>query len=113
MPYNDPDPGDPSVLVGVGLSCSEKELREMAASFAAELAEIGYDEDRILGIFQKPFYAGPHMAWRQLGETQIRVVVSEAVEFWSHCKVVVKDNTTTERPPHEPDQVEPVVERRR
>ena len=89
MPYHDPDPTDPSMLVGVGVTCSDEDLRSMAASFASELAQLGNDARRIVSLFEKPFYAGPHLAWRTLGEEQVRHIVKESVEFWSHCRVVV------------------------
>ncbi len=97
MPYDEPDPQDPSMLVGVGLPCGEEEVEEMAASFASELAQIGHGEEHILRIFGNAFYAGAHMAWVQLGEMKIRDLVSEAVEFWSHCRVSVKDKSTEDR----------------
>jgi len=91
MPYREPDPSDPSMLVGVAVSGSEEELREMAAAFAGELAQIGHDAPAILRLFRDPCHAGAHLAWRVLGAEEVRRIVEEAVEFFSHCHVVVQD----------------------
>ena len=42
MPYDDPEPDDPSMLVGIALPCDEATEREMAAAFADEFARIGF-----------------------------------------------------------------------
>jgi hypothetical protein len=91
MPYHEPDPTDPSMLVGVGTECTEDELRDMAGCFAGEMAQSGHDPAAIVGLFKDPFYAGPNLAWRALGESEVRRIVDESVEFWNHCRVVVKD----------------------
>jgi hypothetical protein len=93
MPYHEPDPTDPSMLVGVGMECTEEQLREMAGSFASEMAQSGHDPTAIVGLFEDPFYAGPNLAWRTLGGDEVRRIVDESVEFWNHCRVVVKDST--------------------
>ena len=90
MPYHEPDPTDPSALVGVGRECTEAELREMAAVFADELAHLGHDTKAILGLFRNRAYAGPHLAWSVLGEEPVREIIDESVAFWSHCRVVVE-----------------------
>jgi hypothetical protein len=88
MPLGDPDPTDPSVLVGVELPGSAETTREMAAVFADEFARMGYGARQILGLFENPFYAGPHAAWRALGEPAIRAIVDEAVRAWPPVRVV-------------------------
>jgi len=45
MPYNDPDPSDPNVLVGVVLPADAEAMREMAYVFAEEFARMGYDKE--------------------------------------------------------------------
>jgi len=80
------------MLVGSVTGCTPDELREMAGSFAGEMAWLGYAGPRILELFRKPFYAGPHLAWQELGEEAVRRIIEESVEFWSHCRVVVKDS---------------------
>ena len=91
MPYDDPEPDDPHVLVGVSFEGSEEATREMAAAFADEFAQLGYDRDRILEMFRAPFYAGPHSAYSSLGEAQIRSVIDQSVAFWGRFRVRVQE----------------------
>jgi hypothetical protein len=82
MPYGDPDPTDPNVLVGVGLPAEAGTMTEMAYVFAEEFARMGFDARRILGFFANPFYAGAHRAYRALGEAAVREIVEECVAVW-------------------------------
>jgi hypothetical protein len=82
MPYRDPDPGDPSVLVGVAVPADAEAMREMAWVFAEELARLGHDAPQILAVFRTPFYAGAHQAWRVLGETEVTAIVEECTALW-------------------------------
>jgi hypothetical protein len=99
MPYREPDPSDPSMLVGSVVDCTRDELYEMAAAFAGELAQLGYGSSRIRRMFRRASYAGPHLAWRELGETEILRLVDDAVRFWGHCRVVVRDGPSSDDPP--------------
>ncbi len=87
MPYNDPDPTDPSVLVGVVLPADAETTREMAYVFAEEFARMGYDSKRLLGLFKNPFYAGAHEAYRALGEEAIRHIIEECINVWGRNKI--------------------------
>jgi hypothetical protein len=82
MPYREPDPSDPNVLIGVGVAADAGSTRDMAWVFAEEFARLGYDARRILGLFRTPFYAGAHRAWRALGETEVAAIVEECVAVW-------------------------------
>jgi hypothetical protein len=79
VPWDDPDPADPQVLVGVAVPGDAGALREMAYAFAEEFARMGLDAGRIVRLFATPFYAGPHRAWRGLGEAAVRAIVEECV----------------------------------
>ena len=82
MPYGDPDPSDPSLLVGVSLPADADSDLEMAYIFAEEFARLGFDEGRLLRLFRQPFYAGAHRVWQVLGEERIRGIVRETVAAW-------------------------------
>ena len=82
MPYRDPDPSDPGVLVGVAVPADPEAMREMAWVFAEEFARMGYDGPRLLAVFRAPFYAGAHRAWRALGEAEVVAIVAECVAVW-------------------------------
>jgi hypothetical protein len=82
MPYGEPDPSDPSVLVGVALPSEAETMTEMAYAFAEEFARMGFDARRILRLFANPFYAGAHRAYRTLGEPALTAIVEECVGVW-------------------------------
>lgn len=82
MPHGDPDPTDPMTLRGVEVPAEEGDVVAMAQGFAEEFAASGWDEARLLAMFQSPFYLGPHLAWKQLGEARVREIVAEALRPW-------------------------------
>ncbi len=88
MPYGDPDPSDPQMLVGVVLPGSADTMREMAVVFADEFARMGYTGRQIVGLFEEPFYAGAHAALRALGAEAIRAIADAAVARWPRVRVV-------------------------
>ena len=91
MPYNDPDPTDPNVLVGVMLPADEEAMREMAYVFAEEFARLGHDRQQILTLFKSPFYAGAHGAYRALGEEAIQSIVDECIAAWGGIRFSILD----------------------
>jgi hypothetical protein len=88
MPYYNPDPADPNVLVGVVLPAVAQATREMAYVFAEEFVRLGYDGERLLRIFKNPFYAGAHDAYRALGEETLRSIIAECVSAWGGVRFV-------------------------
>ena len=86
MPYNDPDPSDPNVLVGVVLPADAEAMREMAYAFAEEFVRMGYDKRQLLSVFQNPFYAGAHGAYRALGEEAILAIMDECLAAWGKVR---------------------------
>jgi len=96
MPYDDPDPSDPNVLVGVALPANRGSIEEMARAFAEEFAALGFEEERIVNIFRRPFYAGAHQAFRVLGEAEVRKLVRESVQVWGRFRVRVRDASRDE-----------------
>lgn len=83
MPYKDPDPTDPNMLVGVELPAAADTTEGMAYVFAEEFARIGFDKERILTLFKKPFYAGSYRAYQELGELEIKRIVEECLAIWA------------------------------
>jgi hypothetical protein len=91
MPYDDPDPTDPQMLVGVLLPSGPEAMREMAYVFAEEFARLGHDRDQILRLFRNPFYAGAHGAWRALGASETAAIVDECVAVWGRVRPVDRE----------------------
>src|SRR5215475_9392890 len=99
MPYKDPDPSDPNVLVGVMLPAEKETMQDMAYAFAEEFALLGYDRDGLFRVFQNPFYAGAHQAYRALGEESVRKIIAECLAAWGGIRFVFRDaaeNVTAE-----------------
>ena len=91
MPYEDPDPGDPTMLVGVEMPAEEGSEMEMAYAFAEEFARLGFAEPRLLKLFSHPFYAGAYRALQVLGEEKIRSIIQETLQVWGNFRCVVQD----------------------
>jgi hypothetical protein len=86
MPYRDPEPDDPTLLVGVSLPGDVETTREMARAMADEYARLGMREAELTALFASPAYAGPHRAWRLLGEGEVREIVRAATGLWSRLR---------------------------
>ncbi len=91
MPYNQPDPTDPNVLVGVVLPGDAEATREMAYVFAEEYARMGYDGNRLLGLFKNPFYTAAHDAYAALGEEAVQSIIEECINAWGGVRFVDRD----------------------
>jgi len=97
MPYGEPDPQDPTVLIGVELPVNEDTDVEMAYVFAEEFARLGFSEAQVLDLFHQPYYAGAYRALGTLGEPRIREVVRETMGVWGQSRQVVEDAPQTSR----------------
>ncbi len=91
MPYDDPDPTDPTMLVGVVLPSGVEAMRDMAYVFAEEFGRMGFDGPGVLSLFQDPFYAGVHQAYRALGENAVRDIVEECIAVWGSQRIMTND----------------------
>jgi len=80
MPKHEPGETDPMALTGVEVPAEKSNVEEMACAFAEEFVAAGWDEAQLLTMFENPFYAGPHLAWAQLGEQRVRALIAETVE---------------------------------
>ena len=91
MPFEDPDPTDPTMLVGVMLPADAEATRDMAYVFAEEFARFGYTREQLLWLFKNPFYGGAHGAYRSLGEPETLSIIDECLKVWGNIKVRVQD----------------------
>ena len=92
MPYKDPDPTDPNILVGVMLPSDAEATREMAYVFAEEFARMGYAREQLLGLFKTPYYTGAHGAYRDLGEEAIQEIIDECINAWGRVQFSISDS---------------------
>ncbi len=93
MPYDDPDPTDPNMLVGVELPGTAESTRDMAYVFAEEFARMGFNKRKLLRVFQTPFYAGAQRAYLELGGAEIEKIVDECLGIWGRVRVNVNDKS--------------------
>ena len=91
MPYKDPDPNDPNMLVGVVLSADAEATRNMAYGFAEEFARLGYTREQLLWLFKNPFYGGAHGTYRSLGACEIVSIIDECLAVWGQAKFSILD----------------------
>ena len=91
MPYDDPDPSDPTLLVGVEVPREDGSQLEMAYVFAEEFARLGFSEQRLLALFHHPYYAGANRSFNILGEEKIRSIIQETLSIWGRFQVRVED----------------------
>ena len=94
MPFKDPDPTDPNMLVGVMLPADAEATREMAYVFAEEFARMGYSREQLLWLFKNPFYGGAHGAYRALGEQETLIIIDECLNVWGNVHVSIHDAPT-------------------
>jgi hypothetical protein len=91
MPFKDPDPTDPNMLVGVMLPADAEATRDMAYVFAEEFARMGYNREQLLGLFKNPFYGGAHGAYQALGEEETLTIIDECLAAWGGVKFSILD----------------------
>jgi hypothetical protein len=96
MPFKDPDPSDPNVLVGVMLPADGEAMRDMAYVFAEEFARLGYTREQLLWLFKNPFYGGAYGAYRTLGENETLSIIDECINAWGNIQVTVQDVQTVQ-----------------
>jgi hypothetical protein len=94
MPFKDPDPTDPNVLVGVMLPANAEAMRDMAYVFAEEFARLGYTREQLLWLFKNPFYGGAHGAYKSLGESETLSIIDECLDVWGTIRITVQDVST-------------------
>ena len=98
MPYDDPEAGDPHVLVGVSLPADQAATRQMAEAFADEFAQLGFDRDCLLRLFANPFYAGANAARQILGDDEVARIVDESLRVYGGRRQGVLDTEDGNEP---------------
>jgi hypothetical protein len=91
MPYDEPDPTDPALLVGVCLPADSEAGCELAYTYAEEYASLGHGKEWILQMFRNPSHAIAHSAWAALGPAEIERIVEECVSVYGRVRFLVRD----------------------
>ena len=91
MPYKEADATDPMMLVGMEIPTENDTSRATATVFAEEFTRMGFEEAALMSVFQNPYYAGAHRAYRTLGEEAVRSIVREQLNLWGRLRYRVVD----------------------
>ena len=91
MPFKNPDPTDPNLLVGVMLPADAEATRDMAYVFAEEFSRLGYTREQLLWLFKNPYYGGAHGAYEMLGENETLSIIEECIAAWGQAKFLILD----------------------
>lgn len=71
---------DPFELVGTILPSSDiKYIEAMAETFVEEYVRMGWPDDMILKLFKTPFYRGPYIAYKVMGEDRVRGTITKVM----------------------------------
>ena len=73
-PYDADDPLEPTAVT---LPADREEVAYMGRCFVEEFARLGYRRNALLALFRTPFYQGPHLVCRQLGEEFVQGLIEE------------------------------------
>lgn len=73
---------DPMALVGMVLPGEPGQLEAMAECLVEEYIHLGWDEARLMTIFQNPIFLATHRIYRQKGEQYVRELIQRTFMKW-------------------------------
>ena len=77
MPKHEPSPEDPLELVGCPVPGGAGTMEAMARCHVEEFFLMGWSGEKILSLFQNPFYRGPHSVYRAYGEDWVEDLIAQ------------------------------------
>ena len=75
-PYEAEDPLAPVAVVIPG---DEDSVAEMGRCFVDEFVRMGWRRNALLAVFRDPFFQGPYLVYRKMGEEWVETLVDEAL----------------------------------
>jgi len=75
-PYEPEDPLEPVALAVPG---DEDSIAEMGRCFVEEFVRMGWRRNALMTLFRDPFFQGPHLVYRKMGEEWVRALIDEAL----------------------------------
>jgi hypothetical protein len=69
--------GDPLEPTAVTLPAGREAVAYMGRCFVEEFARLGFRRNALMALFRSPFYQGPHLVYRQLGEGFVQGLIEE------------------------------------
>lgn len=88
--HKDVEPDDPMELVGVPVPVDEATFDEMALCLIEEYVRDGWTDERLLRLFQSPFYAGLYVVWARRGEAWVRDAIADTRRRWHRPSPIVE-----------------------
>ena len=73
-PYQADDPLEPTAVT---LPAGRDDVAYMGRCFVEEFARLGFRKNALMAFFRSPFYQGPHLVYRQLGEGFVQGLIEE------------------------------------
>ena len=75
-PYETADPMEP---VAVAVPGDEDSMAEMGRCFVDEFVRMGWRRNALLALYRDPFFQGPHLVYRKMGEEWVQSLIEEAL----------------------------------
>jgi hypothetical protein len=82
MPKDEFVDEDPMELVGMVLPGSEWQLEKMAECIVEEYIRLGWDEERLMTLFNNPMFLGTYRICRYKGEDYVRELIQRTRQRW-------------------------------
>ncbi len=86
MPKDECDPEDPMEFVGMTFPADAESERRMAECFVEEFILLGFDRERLIGLFSNPQYAGTHALYVKNGEAWVNEAVDRVLSRWKFVR---------------------------
>ncbi|NUN48444.1 MAG: hypothetical protein HUU15_06410 [Candidatus Brocadiae bacterium] len=91
MPKDEMDETDPMQFVGMGVPAGPGADEDMVRAVVEEFMLLGFDRNRLLGLFRNSFYAGTHRIWRERGEAYVTDLLDKVLAEWTPASVAKSD----------------------
>ncbi len=86
MPKDETDPEDPMEFVAMECPADAESEGRMAECFVEEFLLMGFDRQKLVGLFQNPLYQGTHRLWLQNGEAWVNAVIDRVLSRWTFVR---------------------------
>lgn len=73
---------DPMALVGMVMPGEAGQLEAMAECLVEEYVRLGWDEPRLMVLFQNPMFLATHRIYRHKGEQYVRELIRQTCKKW-------------------------------
>ncbi len=83
MPRDEFAHEDPMELVGMVVPGDLQTLDAMAEALVEEYVRMGWDEVRLMPLFENPRFLATHRIYREKGEAYVRDLIREVYSRWN------------------------------